>query len=119
MRNRPSKRVRDLRITDLIKVRLSGSFLFQQILEHVREQERIAGSCWALAEGEAPLGQSTLYRYLSLADEAVEKVTFSSRKRLLRQHIAKRNHLYQRSFASGDWRSALAVLKDLADLQGL
>src|SRR5262249_18034132 len=41
------------------------------------------------------------------------------RKQALRRHLAQRRNLYARALNKGDERTALAVLADLAELQGL
>ena len=43
----------------------------------------------------------------------------TNRKKQVRVHLARRKSLYARAVAAGDIRAALAVLADLAKMQGL
>jgi hypothetical protein len=43
----------------------------------------------------------------------------ASAKKLFRKHLAQRANVYAKALSAGDYRTALAVLKDTAELQGL
>jgi hypothetical protein len=116
---RASKDLVDARVNDLVQIILAGAVLEFDLCEFVREKEREEGSAWHLAEGEKPLSYSQIRRYAVRAERVIAETTRTSRKRLLRKHRARRQHLYALAVQQGDIRAAAAVLKDLAELEGL
>jgi hypothetical protein len=106
------------RVEDLVRILLDGAVEWD-VCEYVREKEKEAGSAWFVAEGEAPLSASQIRRYQKKANDRIELSCERSRKRLLRRHRAQRRHLYAKAVLSGDYRTALAVLKDEGELLGL
>lgn len=58
-------------------------------------------------------------RYLRMADDTFVERTERSRKRAMARHIAQREALLARAINSADYRTALAILSDLAKLQSL
>jgi hypothetical protein len=107
------------RAEDLAQVILDGAFLPAQIRDYVRVREKEAGSPWFVAEGAAPLSDSTLRRYLRRADAIIAGSFEHKRGKLLRRHLAQRRNLYARAATLGELSTALSVLKDEAQLQGL
>jgi hypothetical protein len=61
----------------------------------------------------------TLQRYAAEAERQLEKSFEADRGKLLRFHVGNRHTLLARAMADGDWRTALSVVNDLAELQGL
>jgi hypothetical protein len=116
---RATKDLVDARVNDLVQIILAGAVLHFDLCEFVREKEQEPGSPWALAEGETPLSYSQIRRYAVRAERVIQDTARTSRRRLLRLHQAQRRHLYALAVQQGDIRAAAAVLKDLADLQGL
>jgi hypothetical protein len=116
---RAAKTLVDARVNDLVNIILDGAVLPFDLCEFVREQEKAAGSPWFLAEGDKPLSYSQIRRYAARAQTVIEDTTRTSRKRLLRTHVAQRRHLYAKAVNQGDLRAAAGILKDLAELQGL
>ncbi len=106
------------RVEDLLQIRLDGAE-FWNVREFVREQEATADTVWTLAEGEKPLSDKTLWRYLSLANKMIAESCRSSRKRLAQRHLAQRRNLFAKAVSQGDIRAALSVLDSEAKLQGL
>ena len=80
---------------------------------------KAGGRRGALGDGEKPLSDRQLYRYLAAADTLVTESCRTSRRKLLRNHLAQRRKLFARAVAAGDIKAALAVLQDLAKMQGL
>jgi hypothetical protein len=113
-----SKATVQKRVEELLRIRLDGAELWD-IREYVREKEAEGGSPWHLADGEKPLSDSQLYRYLQRVDSQIAESCRTSRKKLLRRHQAQRRNLYAKAVSAGDYRAALAVLRDEAELQGL
>jgi hypothetical protein len=103
------------RTEDLLRIRLDGA-RFWDLCEFVREKEVEEGSAWFLEEGSKPLSESQIRRYQQKADDLAERSFERNRKRLFREHIAKRRHLYARAVTTGDLRTALAILRDEAEL---
>ncbi len=109
------------RVTEISRIRLEGA-KFADVLEYVRETEQNPESCWYEEPGEEPLeplGDSTIWRYISLADDAIEAETVSSRKKLFKKHLAQREHLYSKATLAGDIRTSLSILKDIDELLAL
>jgi hypothetical protein len=114
----PTKAQVQLRTEEVLRIRLDGAE-FWDVREYVREKERQKGSPWELQEGSKPLSDASLWRYIGMADELVKASCLSSRKKLLRRHLAQRRNLFAKAVSAGDYRTALAVAKDEAELQGL
>jgi hypothetical protein len=106
------------RVDDLLRIILDGA-AWWDVCQFVREQEKEAGSAWFLAEGENPLSASQIRRYHRQADRLIQTSCERSRRRLFRNHLAKCRHLYAKAVLSGDYRTALAALRDEAELRGM
>jgi hypothetical protein len=107
-----------LRTVEVLRIRLDGAKLWD-VSEYVREQEQTDGSPWKLAEGEKPLTERQIARYVQRADAMIALSTRESRKRSLARHLARREALYAKAANAGDVNTALAVLRDDAKLRGL
>jgi hypothetical protein len=107
-----------MRIEEVLRIRLDGAE-FWDIREYVREKEREAGSVWEVPPGGRPLSDSQLWRYQAAADRLIAESCRSSRKKLLRRHLAQRRNLFAKAVSAGDYRTALAVARDEAELEGL
>jgi hypothetical protein len=107
-----------LRVEEILRIRLDGAE-FWDVCQYVREKEREAGSAWVRPEGGKPLAESTIWRYIGRADKLIAESCRSSRKKLIRNHLAQRRNLYAKAVSSGDYRTALAVKQDEAKLLGL
>jgi hypothetical protein len=103
------------RVEEILRIRLDGAEIWD-VREYVREKEREEGSPWHLAEGQKPLSDSQLWRYMAAADKLIAESCRASRKKLLRRHLAQRRNLYAKAVSQGDVRAALAVLRDEAEL---
>jgi hypothetical protein len=118
MKAKAAKGTVEARVADVLRVRLDGGQFFQ-IREYVREMEAKGEAPWAVPEGGKPLSDSQLRRYSRRADSAMAEASRASRGKLFREHVSRRLNLYARAINKGDERTALAVLRDLAELQGL
>lgn len=108
----------ELRVTDLVRIRLDGAE-YWDVREYVREQEQEDKSPWKLAEGKRPLSASQLWRYIAKADKLIRDSCRTSRKRLMRRHLAQRRNLYAKAVSAGDFRAALAAAESEAKLENL
>src|SRR4051794_2556667 len=90
---KPTRAQIEQRVNEVLAIRLAGAQLWD-VREYVREKEREDGSPWRLAEGQNPLSDSQLYRYLDRADKLITSSSLASRKKLLRLHRARREYLY-------------------------
>jgi hypothetical protein len=106
------------RIEEVLRIRLDGAE-FWDVREYVREKEQVEGSAWQLPAGRKPLSDATLWRYIGKADRLIAESCRSSRKKLLRRHLAQRRNLFAKALSAGDYRAALAAARDEAELQGL
>jgi hypothetical protein len=109
---KPTKATINARIEEVLRIRLDGAE-FWDVREYVREKHRQTGSVW---EAKTCLSDAQLYRYLAKADLLIAQSCRSSRKRLLRRHLAQRRNLYAKAVNAGDLRTALSVLHDEASL---
>jgi len=103
---------------DVLRIRLDGAEGWD-VRRYVAEMEAAGTAPWTIAEGGKPLSERQIRYYVAAADKLIAESCRQSRKKLLRRHQAQRRNLYARCVNKGDERSALAVLRDLADLQGL
>lgn len=106
------------RTEEVLGIRLDGAE-FWDVREFVREKEKEPDSAWHLGKCEEPLSDSQIRRYMQAADKLVVLSHERSRGKLLRRHLAQRRRLYARAVSQGDTRTALAVLRDEAELVGL
>jgi hypothetical protein len=69
---------------------------------------------------QAPWGVSDtqLWRYIAAADKLCKDRFDAKAGHLLARHLLRRERLYARALEVGDYKTALAVLKDEADLEG-
>ncbi len=63
--------------------------------------------------------QRQLRRYIETAYANLAKTTDRDRQQLLGRHLMQRRALFARALKAGDLRTALQVLRDEAELQGL
>src|SRR5262245_40206736 len=103
------------RVEELVRIRLDGAELWD-VRQYVKGQEAREGSAWRRAEGQKPLSDIQLWRYIARADGLIAESCRPSRKKLLRRHRAQRRHLYAKAVYSGDYRTALAALDSEAKL---
>ena len=113
-----SKVVVALRVEEISRIRLDGAE-FWDVCEFAREKEGEGGSAWSLSPNDKPMSDANLRCYVAKADAIIEASTARNRKKLIRQHTAKRRDLYVKAVLSADYRSALSCLRDEADLLGL
>lgn len=106
------------RVEEVLAIRLDGAE-FWDVREYAREKEAEEGSPWQLAEGQKPLSDGQLRRYISRADRMVAESYRASRKKLLRRHLGWRRNLYAKAVSAGDYRAALAAARDEAELLSL
>src|SRR5262249_14722515 len=106
------------RVEDILRVLLDGAQPWQ-IRQYVAEQEAAGEPPWTVPEGGKPLSERQIRRYCDQADRLIASACRTHRKKLLRRHVARRESLYARAVNKGDERTALAVLRDLGELQGL
>ena len=106
------------RVDDLAIFRVQGAE-FRHIREYVTEKERVPESPWFLMDGQKPMSDAQLRRYVSRADKQIADDLRSTRRLRLGRHIAQRRHLYLEALAIGDIRTALAVLESEAKMLGL
>jgi hypothetical protein len=106
------------RLDELLRIKLDGA-QFWDVRDYVREKEQEDGSSWQLEPGAAPMSDGQIRRYLQRVDAIIAESVRGSRKKLIRRHLARRENLYAKAVLAGDIRTALAVLRDEAELVGL
>lgn len=93
------------RVEEVLQLRLAGAS-FLEILQYATENK------WGVQ-------QRQLWEYIKKSDELLKDTIEQDRPKLLALHLAQRRLLLNRSMEMGDYRTALAVLRDSAELQGL
>jgi len=114
---KPTKATLQKRLEEILEIRLSGATFFDA-RRYLAEKEAAGEEPWTIPDGGRPVSERTLWRYLQQVDRMIAQTCREGRKRRIRLHIARRHNLYAKSVAQGDMRAALAVLRDLAELQG-
>jgi len=107
-----------LRVTEIVRIRLDGAKEWD-VSEYVREQETTDGSPWQLEEGETPLCDRQIRRYIAKADQLIAGAEMSACTAEMTVHLARRESLFAKAINAGDVKAALAVLIDEAKLRGL
>ncbi len=107
-----------LRLLEIVRIRLDGAKLWD-VCEYVREEEGKDGSPWKRADGDKPLSDSQIARYVKRADDTIAESTRERRRQSLVKNLARRDHMYARAMNAGDVRTALAVADSEAKLRGL
>jgi hypothetical protein len=113
-----SKATTRARIEDIARVIIGGAVPFQ-IGPYVAEMEAKGEPPWTIPPDGKPLSRRQIRRYIRWAERLMAQACRTDTEKLLREHIARRLNLYSRAINKGDDRTALAVLQDLAKLQGL
>jgi hypothetical protein len=93
------------RVEEVLHLRLNGALLYDLKAHAVEKQ-------WNVSERQ-------LRRYCEAADVILAEAIDNDRDKLLRRHIAQRHGLFARALSDGDYRTALAVLKDEGELLSL
>jgi hypothetical protein len=75
--------------------------------------------CQYASENAWNVGERQVRRYVAQAYDSVAAEIEKDRGRLINRHLAQRRSLYARCLNTGDYRTALAVLKDEAELQAM
>src|SRR5438128_1153910 len=102
---RPPDPTKALRVQEVLQLRLNGAE-FYDLQVHAQEHE------WNVSD-------RTLWRYVAAADRLIGQSLEDDRDKLIRRHVAQRRSLYARALNDGDLRTALAIVKDEAEIQGL
>ena len=89
----------------MLRIRLDGAE-FHDVVQYASEK------AWNV-------GERQLWNYIAASDKLLAARREKDRDRLLARHVAQRRALYARSVNAADYRTALAVAKDEAELEGL
>src|SRR5687767_6845471 len=103
--SKPTKAVVNARVEEFVRILLDGAEPFD-LRPYVAEMEAKEGSPWHRGPGEKPLSDRQIRRYAAAADKVIAETCRTSRKRLLRRHLARRRNLYAKSVNAGDTRTA-------------
>ena len=95
------------RVEEVFKLRLGGAE-FADIRDYANAPEQ----AWNVSD-------SQIRRYIAAADKLVKERFDAKADHLLARHLLQRRTLYAHCVGAGDYRTALAVLRDEADLEGL
>jgi len=106
------------RIEDILRVRLERAEAWD-IRQYATEKAAAGEEPWKLAEGDKPLGERQLRRYVAEADKLIAASCRTYRKKLFNRHLAQRRRLYARALNAADYSTALRCLRDEAELLNL
>ena len=95
------------RVNEVLKLRLGGAE-FPDIREYAAAPEQ----GWGVSD-------SQLWRYVKAADALCKEYFDAKADHLLARHLLQRRQLYAHAMGAGDFRTALAVLRDEAELEAL
>ena len=95
----------EARVTDVLRLTLAGAE-FGDIEQYASEQG------WNVCERQ-------IRRYIETAHQRFAEMTKRDREQLLGRHLMQRRALYARAMKANDLRTALQVLRDEANLEGL
>ncbi len=93
------------RVNEILEIRLAGA-RFHDIVQYASEKQ------WGV-------GERQLWNYVRASDERLAQTLEPDRERLLSRHLGQRQYLYAHAVSAGDYRAALSMLRDEAELQGL
>lgn len=106
------------RVHDFVARLLDGAETWD-LIGFVRQAEKDQKSNWFLAEGVPPLGEKMIQEYKARATRVIRASGEKNRERLLADGLAKRRNLFARTVQAGDYRTALACIRDHDELLGL
>lgn len=93
------------RVQEILTIRLLGAE-FWDIRQYAAEMK------WRVSIRQ-------LHRYVAEADKLMAEALEKDRGKLLARHLMQRRTMFARAMEIGDFRGALAIAKDEAELQGL
>jgi len=95
------------RVAEVLKLRLGGAEF-----PDIRDYSIAPEQGWNVSD-------SQLWRYIQAADALCKKYFDARADHLLSRHLLQRRQLYAHAMEAGDFRTALAVLRDEAELESL
>jgi hypothetical protein len=115
---RATKTTKRDRVAAVLQVMLDGAQP-HQVRQFVAEKTAAEEYPWKVAEGEKPLSERQLRRYMAEADRLIAAGHRTSHRKLLRRHLAMRRNLYARAVNAGDIGTALRIADSEAKLLDL
>jgi hypothetical protein len=115
---RATKKIKRDRVEAVLQIMLDGAQP-HEVRQYVAEKTAAKEVPWTPTDGEKPLSERQLRRYMAEADRLIAASCRTSRRMLLRRHLAQRRALYARCINTADYSTALRVLRDEAELRGL
>jgi hypothetical protein len=106
------------RVEAVLTLLLDGAELWD-VRQYVSEKQSAAEAPWMIPEGGKALSERQIRRYCERAEDLIQEAQRTNRRKLIRRHLARHWRLYAKSVGAGDYRAALACLRDEAELQGL
>lgn len=93
------------RINEVLEMRLAGA-QFHDIVAHAQEQG------WEATDAE-------IRSYIDAGSAAIADQMETTRDGIIARHLAQRKRIYAKAVQGGDYRVALSILQDEANLLGL
>jgi predicted RNase H-like nuclease (RuvC/YqgF family) len=117
-RSKANKAIAEQRTDEVLRIVLDGAML-HDVVAFVRENERDPESVWHVPDDGTPLSEAMIRKYIEYAYDWIDEHHEKSRRRLLRRHLARVQHLYGKTMVAQEFSVALAALKHLAEVQRL
>lgn len=99
------------RVTTVMEMMLAGA-AFPEIRQYAAQTDTETNRPWGVEARQ-------IREYMSRAWEVIQETVESNRTRLFALHLGQRRLLYNKTVEMGDYRTALQVLRDSAELQGI
>lgn len=106
------------RVLVVLQLKLDGAQPWD-IRRYVSEKEVLGEVPWTMDADRKPLSERTIQRYMTDADTRISAICLTQEKNAIHLHFAQRRGLYAEAKLDRDFRTALAVLQDLAHLADL
>ena len=95
------------RVEAVLRIRIDGAQLHD-----IRDYANAPEQDWQVSD-------SQLRRYVAASDKLLAERLERDRDRLFARHVAQRQALFARAVNAADYRTALSVAKDEAELEGI
>lgn len=115
-RPRANEVLKELRVQAILQIMLDGAEKWD-IVQFVAEKEQADEAPWKMGRGKKQLALRTVESYITAANLLIQEAFAQANKGGIAHHILKRRNLYARAVQAGDYRTALAVLADIAALE--
>jgi hypothetical protein len=116
---RPGKEIIAARVREIANVLLDGAVPGLDVVDFIRQRETETDSPFFLGDDRQPLSYSQCRKIIKQAQRLISDTVKEDRQNLIDLHLARLRNLYAKAVAIADYRCALSILQDEAQLCGL